>query len=110
MSYNVDQAMKRPADYAKLSGEDQWATDRRLGILDWDPTKDECEEYDRRYAERYTVKQWYDKPCCFTCAHWEEEVRAKMAATIAEWTKEEYDLSQLDGVAEYGDCVIKAMI
>jgi hypothetical protein len=29
-------ATKRPPDYEDLSAEDQWAADKRLGILDWD--------------------------------------------------------------------------
>lgn len=29
-------ACARPRNYAELAASDQWATDRRLGILDWD--------------------------------------------------------------------------
>lgn len=29
-------ARERPSNYFNLSGEDQWAIDKRLGILDWD--------------------------------------------------------------------------
>lgn len=29
-------ACQRPTNYADLSGEEQWAIDKRLGILDWD--------------------------------------------------------------------------
>jgi len=29
------QAKKRPSNYEKLSAEDQWEIDKRLGILDW---------------------------------------------------------------------------
>lgn len=30
-----EQAMKRPSNYHKLSSQDQWEIDKRLGILDW---------------------------------------------------------------------------
>lgn len=35
------QAEQRPNNYNELSAAEQWATDKRLGILDWDgdPTK-----------------------------------------------------------------------
>jgi len=29
-------AAQRPSDHEELSAEDQWAVDKRLGILDWD--------------------------------------------------------------------------
>jgi hypothetical protein len=32
----AERAKQRPANYAALSSQDQWAIDRRLGILDWD--------------------------------------------------------------------------
>lgn len=31
-----DRAKKRPANYAELSAEEQWAIDKELGLLDWD--------------------------------------------------------------------------
>jgi hypothetical protein len=34
----AQQATLRPIDYAELSPEEQWAIDKRLGILDWDGT------------------------------------------------------------------------
>jgi len=52
MSYYVDQALKRPDDYHKLTPRHQWAIDSRLGILDWDPTDEEREEWARKVAER----------------------------------------------------------
>lgn len=33
-------ALRRSKDYAKLSPEDQWVEDKRLGILDWDGDPD----------------------------------------------------------------------
>jgi hypothetical protein len=29
-------SFRRPKNYFKLSGADQWAIDKKLGILDWD--------------------------------------------------------------------------
>jgi hypothetical protein len=48
---SVFQAMKRPSDYFKLSPSTQWEIDKRLGILDWDPTPEEAKEY-MDYLER----------------------------------------------------------
>lgn len=31
-----DAAVRRPADYSKLTPKSQWAVDKELGILDWD--------------------------------------------------------------------------
>lgn len=61
MSHNVDQVMKRPANYADLSGVERGAIDRQLGTLDWDPTSAEVEEYKRRTSERELSlkKRWY---------------------------------------------------
>jgi murein DD-endopeptidase MepM/ murein hydrolase activator NlpD len=46
----LEAALRRPPNYSDLSAEDQWAIDRRLGILDWDPTPAEVEEYNRHRA------------------------------------------------------------
>ncbi len=35
-----EQALKRPEYYHSLSAREQWAIDKRLGILDWDGTDD----------------------------------------------------------------------
>jgi hypothetical protein len=48
----VDQALQRPRDYNKRPSSEQWAIDRRLGILDWDPTHGEIAEFKRRYEAR----------------------------------------------------------
>jgi len=34
----LTKAALRPSNYATLSAEEQWAVDKRLGILDWDGT------------------------------------------------------------------------
>lgn len=47
MSYMVDQALKRPKNFTSLSAREQWAIDKRLGILDWSPTPEEVGEYKR---------------------------------------------------------------
>jgi PTH2 family peptidyl-tRNA hydrolase len=52
MSSMVDQALKRPTDFNKRAPSEQWAIDKRLGILDWDPTPEEEAEFKRRYEAR----------------------------------------------------------
>lgn len=38
----VAKALKRPKNFLKLHPREQWAIDKKLGILDWDgPTTDE---------------------------------------------------------------------
>lgn len=32
-------ALTRPRNYFKLRGQDQWAIDKKLGILDWEGPK-----------------------------------------------------------------------
>lgn len=34
----LEKAKGRSSNYWQMSGEEQWAEDRRLGILDWDGT------------------------------------------------------------------------
>lgn len=34
--HEFDLALQRPDDYFKLSAQEQWDIDKRLGILDWD--------------------------------------------------------------------------
>lgn len=53
----VDQALKRPSNYATLSPREQWAIDKRLGILDWEPTEEECLEFDRRWQEKVAAEK-----------------------------------------------------
>jgi hypothetical protein len=47
---------------------------------------------------------WFDKPCCYTCLHWENDARRRMGDTIARWKREGHDLTLIDGVAEDGVC------
>jgi hypothetical protein len=42
---SVRQALKRPGNYNTLAPDVQWAIDKSLGILDWDPTPDEAKQY-----------------------------------------------------------------
>jgi len=49
MSYMLEQALKRPRNFGSLSSSEQWAIDKRLGILDWDPDKAESAEFVRRW-------------------------------------------------------------
>jgi hypothetical protein len=46
----LEQALKRPLNHEENGPDYQWATDKILGILDWDPDKAEGEEYIRRRA------------------------------------------------------------
>lgn len=43
----LDQALKRPLTFAEETVEKQWAIDKQLGILDWDPDTQELQEYHR---------------------------------------------------------------
>tara|TARA_Y100000310_G_scaffold29287_1_gene27764 strand:+ start:226 stop:810 length:585 start_codon:yes stop_codon:yes gene_type:complete len=52
----VDQALKRPDNFLKLTEEEQWSIDRKLGILDWDPTKEEIKEYAQRLHQQKEIE------------------------------------------------------
>ena len=43
-------ALKRSIDYHYLPSAQQWAQDKALGILDWDPNEREAAEYKRLRA------------------------------------------------------------
>ncbi len=45
MTPDARRALQRPNNYAKLSARTQWEIDKGLGILDWNPTKAEAEEF-----------------------------------------------------------------
>lgn len=45
---SLDAALQRPLNFSLISPDEQWAIDKRLGILDWDPSPDEMLEYLRR--------------------------------------------------------------
>ena len=47
----LDKALQRPLDFESLSTKDQWAVDKKLGTLDWNPTLEYQQEYVRRRAE-----------------------------------------------------------
>lgn len=47
---SLEQALKRPANYDRLTARERWEIDKSLGILDWDPTPEEEEEYIRQRA------------------------------------------------------------
>ena len=42
---SLEKALKRPLNYNSISSSEQWEIDKRLGILDWEPTKEEVKEY-----------------------------------------------------------------
>jgi hypothetical protein len=52
MTHELEQALKRPSDYASLSPRQQWDIDAKLGILDWNPSKKEADEFCRRWKEK----------------------------------------------------------
>jgi len=41
----LEKALMRPKNYNSLSARLQWKIDVELGILDWDPTKEEIKKY-----------------------------------------------------------------
>lgn len=45
ISHGLQQALKRPENYLNLSSSKQWEIDKNLGILDWEPTAEDQEEY-----------------------------------------------------------------
>lgn len=48
-----EKSFERPKHFFKLSPEEQWDIDKRLGILDW-IGKDLTEEDTKRFREHYT--------------------------------------------------------
>ncbi len=47
-----EKSFKRPADYFKVSDEEQWAIDKKLGILDW-KGENLTKEDEKRFKEHY---------------------------------------------------------
>jgi len=48
-----NRSFQRPKDFFKLSASEQWAIDKRLGILDWDFhgwTQQDKDRYDYHYT------------------------------------------------------------
>ena len=60
---SIQLALQRPADYYQRSPQDQWAIDKRVGILDWegDITASEMQmllDHHRNYLKPKTVQTW----------------------------------------------------
>ena len=53
LSHEAKMALKRPKNYVKLSAREQWEIDKRLGILDWNPSKEEAAEFLKQWKEKY---------------------------------------------------------
>ncbi len=53
LTHEAIMALKRPKNYRKLSAREQWEIDKRLGILDWNPSRDELVEFIREWKEKY---------------------------------------------------------
>ena len=45
-----EKSFERPRNYFKLSSDEQWAIDKKLGILDWKGDGLSKEDVDRFYA------------------------------------------------------------
>ena len=69
MSTALESALSRPLHYSVSGAQRQWEMDKSLGILDWDPTPEEAEEYVRRRKEMgdpsYALKKEPPKPIRF---------------------------------------------
>ena len=63
MTPMFEQALRRPLDHHLSPPAIQWENDKRLGLLDWNPTREESDEYIRRRAEMGdpTCQFWCDK-------------------------------------------------
>lgn len=48
LSENFFNALKRPDNFHSLALSEQWDIDKKLGILDWDPTDYEIEQYNSK--------------------------------------------------------------
>jgi hypothetical protein len=47
-----EKSFERPSNYFKLSAGEQWAIDKKLGILDWEGlglTKEDMERFKKHY-------------------------------------------------------------
>jgi hypothetical protein len=49
VTVNVAKALRRPVDYFQLSPRRQWDIDSELGLLDWNPTPEEIEQYQQHW-------------------------------------------------------------
>jgi hypothetical protein len=53
-----ERSFDRPKDFFKLIPEEQWAIDKRLGILDWDGsalTPEQLERFHKHYNEPTSI-------------------------------------------------------
>ena len=51
-----EKSFKRPKNFFKLSGREQWDIDKSLGILDWEG-EGLTEEDHKRFQEHYKTKK-----------------------------------------------------
>ena len=61
MTHMLRRALKRPSDYHALSAREQWMIDKQLGILDWEPTRDEIEFTETMEEFRVRARMLADK-------------------------------------------------
>lgn len=52
-----EQALKRPSWYNRMTDREQWLTDKKLGLLDWDGSCPHskgvpCKDCEKRYLNR----------------------------------------------------------
>ena len=48
-----EKSFERPTNFFNLDPEEQWAIDKKLGLLDWEGTHDLTEEDTKRFEEHY---------------------------------------------------------
>ena len=54
-----EKSFQRPSNYFKLSPKDQWAIDKKLGILDWTGeglSKEDAKRFRKHYKKNQTKK------------------------------------------------------
>jgi hypothetical protein len=54
-----EKSFERPTNYFKLSAEERWMIDKRLGILDWEG-RDLSKEDMKRFHAHYHPKEKHD--------------------------------------------------
>lgn len=52
LSENVKRALQRPGNYHQLLPAEQWDIDESLGILDWEPTPEEVQQFKTEWEKR----------------------------------------------------------
>jgi len=84
---SLEQALKRPDNYNSLSASEQWAIDKSLGILDWEPTAEEIVQYKLLTSKAVECRlcgsptQMKGTKLCDRC--WELETRIKANVILA---------------------------